>query len=84
LEECIASIIRRERTVVMMEVIRSSEMLVLTRATWHHIPGDGILQDTVMVLSFKLRYVTLPNIPNGMLSPKSPHLATANESLVKT
>jgi hypothetical protein len=29
---------------LMMAVIRSSKMSVLTRATWHHIPEDGILQ----------------------------------------
>jgi intermediate peptidase len=27
----------------MMEVIHSSEMSVLTRATWHDVPEDGIL-----------------------------------------
>jgi hypothetical protein len=29
--------------ILIMEAIRSSETLVLTRATWHHIPEDGIL-----------------------------------------
>jgi hypothetical protein len=28
---------------MMMEVICSSKMLVLTRATWHHVSEDGIL-----------------------------------------
>jgi hypothetical protein len=28
---------------LMMEAIRSFEMLVLTRVIWHNIPGDGIL-----------------------------------------
>jgi hypothetical protein len=28
---------------MMMEVIPSSETLVLARATWHNIPEDGIL-----------------------------------------
>jgi hypothetical protein len=29
---------------LMMQAIHSSEMLILTRATWQHIPEDGILQ----------------------------------------
>jgi hypothetical protein len=28
---------------MMMEAVRSSEMLVLTTAMWRHIPEDGIL-----------------------------------------
>jgi hypothetical protein len=28
---------------LMMELIRSSEMFVLTRAIWHNTPEDGIL-----------------------------------------
>jgi hypothetical protein len=29
---------------MVMEVVHSSETLVLIRATWHTIPEDGILQ----------------------------------------
>jgi hypothetical protein len=32
---------------VMMEALHSTETLVLTRATWHNIPEDGILQESV-------------------------------------
>jgi hypothetical protein len=39
-EESIASL--------MMEAIRSSETAVLTRATRHHIPEDGILQEDAL------------------------------------
>jgi hypothetical protein len=34
------------RVTLMMEAIHSSEMSVLTRATWHHILEDGILHCT--------------------------------------
>jgi hypothetical protein len=30
--------------ILMMEAILSSELSIPTRATWHHIPEDGILQ----------------------------------------
>jgi hypothetical protein len=37
-----------------MEAIHSSEMSILTGATWRHIPEDGVLQlTTVFVLSFE-------------------------------
>jgi hypothetical protein len=29
----------------LMMVIRSSEMSLLTKATWHHIPADSILEN---------------------------------------
>jgi hypothetical protein len=35
---------------MMMETIRSSETSVLTRATWHHIPKDGILRSVLKLL----------------------------------
>jgi hypothetical protein len=31
-------------SIMIMEAIRSSETLVLTRATWRHFSEDGILQ----------------------------------------
>jgi hypothetical protein len=47
----------------MMEVIRSSETFVLTRATWHHSPEDGVLhfdtsfaQTNSMVISLQANY----------------------------
>jgi hypothetical protein len=44
-EESIASIIRVKRiSKLLMEVICSSETLVLTRAARHRIPEDDILQ----------------------------------------
>jgi hypothetical protein len=32
-------------SILMVEAIHSSETLVLTRATWHHIPEDSILHE---------------------------------------
>jgi hypothetical protein len=39
-----------------MEAIRSSETSVLTIATQHHIPEDGILQDLYVVCSTNVCY----------------------------
>jgi hypothetical protein len=39
-------------TLIMMEMIRSSETSVLTRATRHHIQEDGIVQNRSMFLTF--------------------------------
>jgi heme/copper-type cytochrome/quinol oxidase subunit 2 len=46
LEEHIASII----TTLMMEGVCSSKTSVLTRATWHHIPEDGILLSIIIII----------------------------------
>jgi hypothetical protein len=35
---------------LMMEGIRSFRMLVLTGATWHHIPKDSILQESILII----------------------------------
>jgi hypothetical protein len=37
------STLRRNIVILMMEVLRSSETTVLTRASQRHIPGNGIL-----------------------------------------
>jgi hypothetical protein len=39
---------------LMMETIRSSETSVLTRATWRHIPQDGILCEVNVINSKNL------------------------------
>jgi hypothetical protein len=41
---------------LMMEAIHSSKMLVLTRATWHHIPEDGILQISILLWILQREY----------------------------
>jgi hypothetical protein len=43
--------------VTLMEAIHSSEMLVLTRATWCNIPEDGILH--VYICLYVLITITL-------------------------
>jgi hypothetical protein len=39
---------------MMMEAICSSETSVLTRATWHHIPEDSILQFMIIFITWSL------------------------------
>jgi hypothetical protein len=36
----------------MMEAIRFSETLDLTKATWHNIPEDGILETSVSFCNY--------------------------------
>jgi hypothetical protein len=43
----------------MKKTLRSSEMSVLTRATWRNIPEDGILQDIIAPHQQPLRYTKL-------------------------
>jgi hypothetical protein len=49
---------------LMMGVIHSSKTSVLTRATHHHIPEDGILQETVLS-GFKLLLYLLAGLVGG-------------------
>jgi hypothetical protein len=57
-------------SILMMETIRSSEPLVLTRATLHHITEDGILQEAYL---FVLGLTGLPYLYVDTTIPKILH-----------
>jgi hypothetical protein len=50
----------------MIEAIYSSEISVLTRATWHNIPEDGILLICLKIISMeeKEKLVAGPRMAN--------------------
>jgi hypothetical protein len=50
---------------LMMEAIHSSKMWVLTSATWHNIPEDGILHSTAV----KTSNLTKRNLLHNVLYP---------------